>query len=661
MKAEAEQAMSLHGSEWNIIPAFGIAILLFQLVSASPSAAMAPPTITTQPRSQTLIAGGISSLSVAANGTAPLHYQWRFGDTNLPGATSSQLVFTNLQINNAGPYSVVITNAYGAITSAVAVITLHYSLTVTVSGNGTVVRSPSLGTFPPGATVTLTPVPASNHVFTGWSGNVTGTNNPLVITMNSNTVIVAHFAVTTLAISTAGQGTVAVSPQKFAYDGGDLVTLTAIPGRWFGFQRWADGPTTNPRAITIGAINNYTAIFSPTTAVETITFNGRTRIAPFGMPAIIVNGNFFADPTNSPVFEFGQANISIVTAFPNGSIFYTLDGQPPSFNSTYYSDSFVIRRSAILRAIAYDAYFTNSWEADPLQIDIEPLYSVNALVSGGGTISLTPSRAFYRSNDVVTITAAPLPGWEFLQWLGDFSGTNSTHTMPMSRDLCAEAVFGTTLATATAGVGSVLLNPSAPRYPYGTVVRLTAVPGAESYFGAWGNAVSGTNNHLYFTVTEPQQTISAVFGALPEGQSTLTVLINGRGRVTATPRANRFTTSQAVTLTAFADPEQDFLGWTDDGTGTKTNLTIVMNRSKVVTANFTARPWLSLAPCFNAWKESQFSFNLIGDLGAAYQIETSPSGDHWTPLGTITNTFGTTQIFDPSSTARRLYRARVLP
>ena len=43
---------------------------------------------------------------------------------------------------------------------------------------------------------------------------------------------------------------------------------------------WGDGVTANPRVITIGTNNNYTAIFSPTTAVETLTFNNVSRTAP---------------------------------------------------------------------------------------------------------------------------------------------------------------------------------------------------------------------------------------------------------------------------------------------------------------------------------------------------------------------------------------------
>jgi hypothetical protein len=62
-------------------------------------------------------------LSVKASGTDPLSFQWSQGGTNLlPNGTNAYLVMTNLQAAQLGSYQVVITNAYGAVTSAPALI-----------------------------------------------------------------------------------------------------------------------------------------------------------------------------------------------------------------------------------------------------------------------------------------------------------------------------------------------------------------------------------------------------------------------------------------------------------------------------------------------------------------------------------------------------------
>ena len=83
-----------------------------------------PPAIVTQPASQSVVAGGSASFSVTASGTAPLGYQWRFSGANLSGATGTSLTLANVQLANAGSYTAVVTNSFGSVTSAVAVLTV---------------------------------------------------------------------------------------------------------------------------------------------------------------------------------------------------------------------------------------------------------------------------------------------------------------------------------------------------------------------------------------------------------------------------------------------------------------------------------------------------------------------------------------------------------
>jgi hypothetical protein len=83
-----------------------------------------PPSIATQPQSQTVGVGSSVTLRVAATGTGPLSYQWRLGGTNLAGATGSALLLANVKPANAGSYSVRVTNTFGAITSSNAILTV---------------------------------------------------------------------------------------------------------------------------------------------------------------------------------------------------------------------------------------------------------------------------------------------------------------------------------------------------------------------------------------------------------------------------------------------------------------------------------------------------------------------------------------------------------
>lgn len=81
--------------------------------------------INTQPQSQTVTAGANVSFTVAATGNGLLTYQWRFNGGNLGGSTASTLTLNNVQTNQAGQYTVVVSDSIGSMTSAVAQLTVN--------------------------------------------------------------------------------------------------------------------------------------------------------------------------------------------------------------------------------------------------------------------------------------------------------------------------------------------------------------------------------------------------------------------------------------------------------------------------------------------------------------------------------------------------------
>lgn len=100
------------------------------------------PGITGQPQSTNVTVGSNATFTVTATGTSPT-YQWRFNAGTIGGATSSSYTVTNAQTNNAGNYSVVVTNILGSVTSSNALLTVSppqppQFLSVTVSSNGLV-------------------------------------------------------------------------------------------------------------------------------------------------------------------------------------------------------------------------------------------------------------------------------------------------------------------------------------------------------------------------------------------------------------------------------------------------------------------------------------------------------------------------------------------
>jgi hypothetical protein len=83
-----------------------------------------PPVILVQPQSQTVYAGTNVTLSVTATGAPPLSFQWLVNGTPRSTATNSVLTLLNVQTNDTGDYSVVVTNAAGSTNSQTARLTV---------------------------------------------------------------------------------------------------------------------------------------------------------------------------------------------------------------------------------------------------------------------------------------------------------------------------------------------------------------------------------------------------------------------------------------------------------------------------------------------------------------------------------------------------------
>lgn len=66
-------------------------------------------------------------------------------------------------------------------------------LEISIVGNGSVSKDPDQPLYEFGETVSLTAISAPGWIFTGWSGDVTSTDNPLTLTIGDHTQLVATF------------------------------------------------------------------------------------------------------------------------------------------------------------------------------------------------------------------------------------------------------------------------------------------------------------------------------------------------------------------------------------------------------------------------------------------------------------------------------------
>lgn len=448
-----------------------------------------------------------------------------------------------------------------------------------------------------------------------------------------------------LTVAVEGQGTVEREPDKAFYAIGEQVALTPVPGRWHAFSQWADGDVSNPRVVTIAGDDTYTATFQPAEPLETLDLDGVTRLAPVGMPAVLVNGGFIPE---GPVEHRGPVMVALQTTLEGATILYTLDGTDPTVSARLYSGPFSLSQTAIVRAVAYDPAFSQGVQTDPIEVNVLP--ALGAFTRGGGSVFVDPPAGAYGPDETAVVTAVPDESWEFLYWFGDVDaeniGTNLVLTLTMTRDRCVEAVFGTTFSTSQVGSGEIRQSPEGEVYPYGTVVRLTAVPAPGNRFAQWGNAGVGTENPLEFTVTQPGQVVTAVFASLGDDRQSLVVMPEGAGSVQMEPPGSSFSPGTQVTLTPLPAPGQLFTGW-DDTASVVSPLVITVSESRVITAHFTQWPRLDFDDCRPILPDAPVRLRIEG---AAWESEVRLESSFdllvWSFVNSETTRHGRAQITD---------------
>src|SRR5581483_6466170 len=135
---------------------------IMAIYQTGPAGKRKAPSVLIPPKSQTAYWHGSATLGSSITGPGPLHYQWLMNGSTIAGATTSSLVLTNLQWTNAALYSLVITNSFGSITSAPAMLNLKLA-DFTLAPRGT---------YAPGtAAFNIAGVPAQTYGIQ-WSDNL---------------------------------------------------------------------------------------------------------------------------------------------------------------------------------------------------------------------------------------------------------------------------------------------------------------------------------------------------------------------------------------------------------------------------------------------------------------------------------------------------------
>lgn len=182
--------------------------------------------------------------------------------------------------SDSGPQSITFTaqavDAAGAVSATISqTVTINapppaqYTLTTVAGAGGTVSTG---GVFTAGSLATVSASADATHDFAGWSGDGSGTTNPLGVLMDRDKTVQANFSPKSFALVTSTSGGGGVSPGG-TYPYGATVTVTATPDATHRFTGWAGDASGTAPSITLSVTRSLAvqAVFDPKTA-QTISF-----------------------------------------------------------------------------------------------------------------------------------------------------------------------------------------------------------------------------------------------------------------------------------------------------------------------------------------------------------------------------------------------------
>lgn len=313
-----------------------------------------------------------------------------------------------------------------------------YDLTVDTEGEGSVteqVLEQKAKEYEHGTVVELVATPAKGYRFVEWKEDITGTDNPVQITVNEPKQVTAVFEKKSYALTVQTQGSGAVSERVVSkakeYEYGDVVELSPTPAVGWRFVEWTGDltGTDNPAQITVDTTKQVTALFERKTFALNLNTAG--------------NGSVANAPDQA---EYAYGSLVTLTATPaEGWAFKEwggeVSGSYPEMEITVYS------------------------EKDLMAVFEEKSYQLTIHTVGKGSVAEAAVQAkSYNHGTSVQLTAEPAESWRFVKWEGDVTGTDNPVQITVENAKEVTAVFEPLIYLAKNGE---------------TVVCPDAVPGQE--------------------------------------------------------------------------------------------------------------------------------------------------------------------------------------
>jgi uncharacterized repeat protein (TIGR02543 family) len=296
--------------------------------------------------------------------------------------------------NTQNEYSVNILSANAA--SMLPLIPVNtYNLTVN-SAQGEVF--PAGGAYSQGMQLTLTAKGKPGYKFDHWSGDISSTQSSVTITMDSAKNVTANYvpaAVYSVAVN-AQNGKVTQDNPDGIYSEGDTVTLTAEANYGYKFVGWSgDVMGAEPTVqVTMNANKNITAQFVP--------------LSQYTLQVSFQDGTVKVNPLKT---VYNEGEDVILTATKNFG--YKFSG---------WSGGFTGNANPAIVNMNENKHITANFTAVPTY----PL-AIHSTEGGDVTTSVdnpaNASEGLYEEGALVTLTAAPKPGFLFIGWSGDVTSS----------------------------------------------------------------------------------------------------------------------------------------------------------------------------------------------------------------------------------------------
>jgi hypothetical protein len=185
-----------------------------------------------------------------------------FSEIGRPVKASQDLCFTTLT-HGFAPGE---TPADPPVCSPPSLCSSKYNLTITGTPGNTGSVLPQNDSYCPGKML-MAARANSGYVFSHWDGDLSSSQNPVVMTFDSDKNIIAVFEEDlrkSLTVNIIGNGQVKQNPEGQLFDPGTVVTLTAEPDMNEEFRGWTGDAAgkDNPLFVTMDSNKTVTALFS---------------------------------------------------------------------------------------------------------------------------------------------------------------------------------------------------------------------------------------------------------------------------------------------------------------------------------------------------------------------------------------------------------------